>query len=121
MALQDVFEDLAIIVKIDKPDGMGGTISEWTEIKSFNGSITLDNSIQSRVAEQQGVTNLYTIITFDDVLLEYHNIVERKSDGQIFRVKSLNNKENIQPYGATMQVRTATAENYILPPLNQEV
>lgn len=110
MALEDIFEEINFVDKITKPDGLGGTITTWQEGASFKGSITLDTSIESRVAEQQGVTNLYTVITNDNIELVFNDIIRRKSDLQTFKIKSLTNKENSQPSFATKHIRVATAE-----------
>ena len=115
--IQDMFEPLLFVNKINVSDGMGGTITKWQDGAEFQGVITLDNSTTGRLAEQQGVTNIYTIITEDKILLEFNDVIKRKSDQQTFKIKSLNNKENRQPEIATMQLRIATAEIFDLLPI----
>jgi len=117
MAVQDYFEKLMFVNKITKSDGLGGTITVWEDGAEFMGSITLDTSTEGRVAEQQGVTNIYTIFTDEKITLEYNDVIKRKSDNQTFKIKSLSNQEAKQPNIATMQLRMTTAERFDLPPL----
>ena len=117
--IQDIFEPLIFVNKVTIPDGMGGTETIWKDGAEFQGSITLDNSIEAKVAEQQGVTNVYTVTTGNNVFLEFNDIIKRKEDQQTFKIKSLNNTENIPPEFAVLKLRYATAELHNLPPLKE--
>lgn len=113
--IEDTFESLNMVDKKSISDGFGGVIEGWVDGADFMGSIVLDNSTNGRIAEKQGVTNIYTIITKDNVKLVFNDVIKRKSDNQLFKIKSLNNLENRQPDTATMKVRVATAELFNIP------
>ena len=98
--------------KID--DGYGGTITTWAEGASFDAAITFDTSITARAAAQQGVTSRYTVTTRKNIVLEYHEVFRRLSDGKIFRVTS-DGDDKYTPASATLNMRQVTAEEWTLP------
>lgn len=95
-------------------DGYGGHISGWTDGTGFDAAITFSASAESRIAEKQGVTSLYTVTTSKDVILEYHDVFRRVSDGKIFRVTS-DGDDKYTPPSATLNMRQVTAEEWSLP------
>ncbi len=117
--IQDIFESLIFLDKVSIPDGMGGFETIWKDGAEFKGYINLDNSIEAKIAEKQGVTNIYTVTTENNVFLEFNDIIKRKSDQQTFKIKSLNNTENIPPKFATLNLRYATAELFDLLPTSE--
>lgn len=70
------------------PDDMGTWDYVWADGAEFMGHVKKDTSIDAMLAEKQGIKELYTITVNRDVPLEYNDILERISDGQLFRVKS---------------------------------
>lgn len=102
---------------IDKhtvPDGQGGTISAWVDGAEFDAAIVKDNSIEARVAEKQGVTEVYTVTVNKNVQLDYHDVFRREEDGAVFRVTS-NIDDSKTPKVATFQFGQVTAEKWVLP------
>ncbi len=115
MSLLD--DSMAKCVMIDKrsvSDGYGGTTTEWMDGAEFMAAIRLDSSMQARIAEKQGVTSLYTIITKKNITLEYHDVIRRLSDGKIFRVTS-DGDDKHTPKSATLDMREVSAEEWELP------
>ena len=112
--LTDAMETFVMLDKTTTPDGYGGFISTWTEGATFSAAATYDTSIQARVAEVQGVTNLYTITTGKAINLQYHDVVKRLSDNKIFRVTS-DGDDKKTPATATLNMRQVTAEEFVLP------
>ena len=103
-------------VKLDKTtenDGYGGYNIIWREGFSFDCAITFDTSMQARVADQAGVTSLYTVTTRKNLTLEYHDVFKRLRDGKIFRVTS-DGDDKFTPQSATLNMRQVTAEEYVL-------
>lgn len=96
------------------PDGEGGVSMEWTNGAKFQATARLDSSIQAKIAEQIGVTSLYTIITNKNVKLEFHDVIKRISDGEIFRITS-DGKDDKTPDTAGLNMRKASAEKWRLP------
>lgn len=95
--------------KTTRPDSYGGVITEWTEGAEIKAAIVFDNSLQARVAEKQGVNDIYTIATEKNVVLRFHDIIKRDSDGKYFRATS-NGDDNKTPRSAGLNMRVVTAE-----------
>ena len=114
MSLIDVFmTDCVMMDKVSVPDGIGGFAYEWHDGAPFAAAIVKDNTMQARIAEQQGVTELYTITFPRNLPLEYHDVLKRLSDGEIFRATS-NARDSETPKTATFQFAQVTAERWKL-------
>ena len=111
--IDEAMTTVVLMEKIRQPDGEGGFITNWTDGVSFEAAITFDTSMESRIAERQGVTSRYTITTNKNAKLEYHDIIRRLNDGKIFRITS--DGDDVQtPDRATFQFLQVTAEEYVL-------
>ena len=112
--IDDFTSECAMIDKVSVPDGYGGFDKAWKVGAHFNAAITLDNSMQSRIAEQQGVTALYTVTTKKNINLQFHDVFKRLSDGKIFRVTS-DGDDKATPISADLEMRQVSAEEWKLP------
>lgn len=109
MSLIDGFsEEFVLMEKQRIPDGEGGFNTAWKEGGSFTGALTLDTSMQARIAEREGVTSVYTLTTKRAVNLDFHDIFKRE-DGSYFRVTS-DGKDKHTPLSAGLDMRQVTAE-----------
>ena len=65
MSLLDYYLNNTCVLMEKKrtPDGEGGWATEWAQGAEFDAAIILDTSMQSRIAEKEGVTSVYTITT----------------------------------------------------------
>ena len=95
------------------PDGQGGFTSGWADAGPFLAAVVKDNTLAARVADKQGVTEVYTVTTPPGVGLEYHDVFRRDSDGAIFRVTS-NSIDSKPPASATFAFEQVTAERWEL-------
>ena len=95
-------------------DGMGGFTQTWVEGADFSAAIVKDNTMQARIAEKQGVTEVYTVTVDKGLTLDYHDVFRRKSDNAVFRVTS-NIVDSETPARATFQIGQVTAERWVLP------
>lgn len=111
--LKNAYEPCVLLTKDRQPDGEGGFITEWRESVEFECAITFDTSMESRIAEKQGVTSRYTITTSKNAKLEYHDVIKRLSDGKIFRVTS-DGDDKQTPKSASIQFLQVTAEEFTL-------
>ena len=111
--LSEAMDNCIMLDKITTADGYGGYITSWVEGAEFQAAIVLDNSIQARVAEKQGVTALYTITTRKAFNLQYHDVFKRLSDNKIFRVMS-DGDDKKTPNSASLNMRQVSAEEWIL-------
>ena len=111
--LSEAMENCIMLDKRTTADGYGGYITSWVEGAEFQVAIVLDNSIEARLAEQQGVTALYTITTKKAVNLQYHDVFKRLSDGKIFRITS-DGDDKKTPNSANLNMRQVSAEEWVL-------
>ena len=111
--LTEQMEKCIMLDKTTTSDGYGGYIIDWKEGAEFQAAIVLDSSMQARIAEQQGVTALYTITTKKNINLQYHDVFKRKEDGKIFRVTS-DGDDKHTPKSASLDMRQVSAEEWNL-------
>lgn len=116
--IDDFTSECTMLDKTTIPDGYGGFKPSWVDGAPFSAAITLDNSIQARVAEQQGVTGLYTVTTKKNINLQYHDVFRRETDKKIFRITS-DGDDKATPARATLNrnqgMRQVSAEEWSLP------
>ena len=112
--LSEAMENCTMIDKRTVPDGYGGYTIEWVDGASFMAACVLDTSMQAKVAEQQGVTAVYTVTTSKAVNLQYHDVFRRERDQKIFRVKS-DGDDKRTPASASLDMRQVSAEKWSLP------
>lgn len=112
--IEDFKVECVFMEKTKVSDGEGGFVNSWSEGENLNAAIVFDNSLQSRIADKQGVTNLYTITTDRNVLLEFHDVIKRVSDGKVFRITS-DGSDSKTPTVATLSFCQVSAEEWVLP------
>ncbi len=95
------------------PDGSGGYKTTWTEGKTFKAAIVRDSSAEAKIADAAGTVRLYTVTVSRSVHLEYHAVIKRLSDGQIFRITS-DNAEMKAPVCTALDIAQSTAEAWRL-------
>lgn len=114
MSLIDVMmEDCTMLDKRTVSDGLGGFTTEWVDGAEFRATVVKDSTMAARVAEKQGVTELYTVTVDKGLSLQYHDVFRRQSDGAVFRVTS-NIVDSETPSVATFQIGQVTAERWEL-------
>ena len=111
--LSEAMEDCTMIDKTTARDGYGGTTVVWKDGATFKAAIVFSTSMEARLAEAQGVKNLYTVTTQKAVNLQFRDVFRRESDGKIFRVKS-DGDDNKTPASAALNMRNVTAEEWSL-------
>lgn len=93
-------------------DGEGGFVTKWAPTARFEAAIVKDTSTAARVAEKEGVKNVYTVTS--KAGLGFGDVFKRVSDGQVFRVTS-NADDGKTPSMATFQFGQCAAEEWELP------
>lgn len=111
--LMEAMETCRIIDKVTSNDGYGGIKTSWIPGASIRAAIVFNTSMQARIADHQGVSDLYTITTNKSVVLQYHDIIKRVSDGKVFRITS-DGDDNKTPNSAGLDMRQVTAEQWQL-------
>lgn len=112
--LEEAMTKCVMLDKKTVPDGYGGFTSEWTEGAEFMAAVRFDTSMTAKIAEKQGVTSLYTIITPKETTLEFNDVIKRISDGKILRVTS-KGEDSKTPDSASLDMRTVSAEEWEIP------
>lgn len=112
--LTDNMVSCHLLDKVTTADGYGGFSTTWAEGAPFDAAIVYNTSLEAKVAERQGVKDLYTVTTKRNIVLDYHDVFRRDSDGQIFRVTT-DGLDNKTPVNAGLDMRQVDAEEYILP------
>lgn len=113
MLIDAFMTDCVMMDKTTTPDGIGGITNVWTEGAAFQAAIVKDTTMEARLAEQQGVTEVYTITVPKSLNLDYHDVFKRVSDGAVFRVTS-NVTDSKTPIVASFQFGQVSAERWTL-------
>ena len=109
------YGDCQIINRVKVPDGYGGVKIVWQDGAVFKATIPPpDNDMQTQVALTQGVTSIYTVTTTKDIVLDFHDVFRRLSDGKVFRVTT-DGDDNATPDAARLNMRQVRAEEWELP------
>lgn len=112
--LEEAMEECTMLDKTTTDDGYGGVNTVYVDGATFYAAIPIDNSMQARVAEKDGVTALYTVTTKKNVNLQFHDVFRRNRDSKIFRVLS-DGDDKKTPDSASLNMRQVSAEEWILP------
>lgn len=94
-------------------DGEGGFATSWVDGAEFEAAIVRDTSTLARIAEKDGVANVYTVTT-PKARLSFHDVFRRLSDGQCFRVTS-NSDDGATPSMVTFSFGQCSAEEWEVP------
>lgn len=114
MALWENFlETCTVLEKKREDDDHGGYTTEWTDGVKFRAAIVKDRTLQARIAEKEGVTEVYTITTEPGVALDYHEVFRREADKTTFRVTS-NARDSKPPEVASFSFEQVSAERWSL-------
>lgn len=114
MSLIDtMMEPCVMMDRQTSSDGMGGFIHTWTEGAEFDAAVVKDNTLNARIAEKDGVTEVYTVTVPKGVTLDFHDVFRRVSDSSVFRVTS-NIRDSKPPEVASFAFGQVTAERWEL-------
>jgi len=114
MKLYEAMMDKCVMLdKITTSDGLGGFIYQWVDGAEFQAAIVKDNTLNARVAEKQGVTEIYTVTVPKGLTLQYHDVFKRLEDNAVFRVTS-NSIDSTSPKVATFAIGQVSAERWEL-------
>lgn len=109
-----IFNDCAFMVKSLVPDGIGGQVKTWTQGAVFTANISKVSTSEQVVAEARDGKAIYKVTTPKNIVLDYHDVLKRLSDGKTFRVTS-DGDDMATPDSSTLDMRIVTAEEWDLP------
>lgn len=109
--IDDFMTPCVLMEKHRTSDGEGGFVTEWSEGAEFDAAIVQDSSTLAKIAEKQGVTNTYSVLTSKSIHLEYPDIFKRLSDGATFRITE---SPTATPVSASLDMARVSAERWNL-------
>lgn len=112
--IENLMEDFHIMDKTTSSSGLLGTSVSYVEGAQIKAFARKDNSIEAKLAEKQGVTEVYTVVVNKSVQLDFHDVIKRDSDGAIFRITG-NITDNKAPDISTVPIAKLSAERWVLP------
>lgn len=101
------------MVKASVPDGEGGRSTEWTDGEAFDAAIHRESTLNARIAEKEGMTDIYTVTVARDVEMPFHTVFKRLSDGKVFRTTA-STEDRKTPELATFSFARVAAEEWEL-------
>ena len=111
--LYQIMTPCKIMNHVRTDDPLGGYTETWQEGATFDASITKNGSTEVTIAERQGISEIFSVVTKRSFLLNHHDVIKRMSDGAIFRLTS--NSKDLEAHPAsTIQIALATAERWEL-------
>ena len=111
--IESMMTQCTMIDKRTTSDGVFGIIEQWVDGASFNAAIIKDSSTEAILAEQQGVSEIFTVVVNKNTPLRYHDVFRRESDKTIYRVTS-NTLDSEAPDASSVKVAKVTAERWHL-------
>lgn len=93
-------------------DDYGSQKSQWTPGAQFSATLVLDDSVEMNVAQSQGVTGVWRVVTDRSVYLPWHTVFRSLDNERTFRVTS--RKPISSPSNAGVDIRYVRAEDYEL-------
>ena len=112
MSLLSADFEPCVFMELTRVPSGGDFVKTWTEGAEFMASFDFQTSVEAKAAAAQGVTGLWDIRTKKNVELEYHDVIKRLSDGQIFRVTSKDDAAT--PTNVGLNIRMVSAEEWRL-------
>lgn len=112
--INQMMEKCNILNRARVDDDYGGYKETWTVGASFDAAIIKNSSTEAIVAEKQGVSEIFTVVTNKQFELSYNDVFRRASDNQVFRVTS-NDRDSEAPDASTVQISKVTAEKWVIP------
>ena len=110
---ETMMDDCVMMNKSSVPDMIGGFSNEWVDGAAFRAAIVKNSTLQAKIAEKEGGTELYTVTFAKSLPLAFHDVFKRTSDGAVFRVTS-NVTDSKTPNVSTFQFGQVSAERWVL-------
>lgn len=111
--LDSMMTKCTMIDKRTSSDGVFGVIEQWVDGASFDAVVIKDTSTEARLAEKQGVSEVFTVVVKKNIPLHYHDVFRRESDQAIFRITS-NITDSEAPDASSVKIGKVSAERWSL-------
>lgn len=91
-------------------DGYGSQIPTWRPGAKFNATVKLDDSVQMKIAEAQGVKGIYRVVTQKNIMLPWHTVFKSADGRNTYRITS--KKGSSTPSRSLLDMQYHSAEEY---------
>ena len=95
-------------------DRYGDSVETYTKGASFQAAIVKNSTTEAIVADKQMDTEIFTVITRKSMMLNYHDVFKRDSDGKWFQAISPA-KDSETPARSSIPLCKVTAESWKMP------
>ena len=109
-----IMDKCHIIETVTSDDAYGGAIKGYRVGDSIDAAIIKNSTTEAIVAEKQGASEFFTVVTESGSMLGYHSIIRRDSDQECFIVTS-REKDSEAPAQSTIQISKVNAERWTVP------
>ena len=115
MSLLDEYsEEYVIVDRTTVSDGMGGYRIVWKDGATIKGALAVATQSEVTVAGAMNEKVTHTMLIDKSVLLEYHSVLRRQSDGKTFRVTT-RGAEDKTPSSSSLNKRKIALEEWEIP------
>lgn len=112
--IESMMEDFVFLNKVKVDDPVGGYKDDYQDGVTFKAAVIKNSTTEAQIAEKQGITEIFTIVTDKSMVLEFHDVLRRVSDGEIFRITS-RAVDSQAPEASTVPIAKVSAERWVLP------
>lgn len=109
MAIENFFEDFIMQDWTSQSDGFGGIIWTWKDGAQFKAGISMNSSTEMKIAEQQGLKTIFTVVTKKTLELEQGDVIKHKITNELYRITS-NSRDMQTPAVAEVEYWQVSAE-----------
>ena len=113
--IESMMEDAVIMLPECGSDGEGGQNVRYREGNKIRAVFAMTNAVKITAAEKAALENVFTITTGRETVLQFHDIVKRRSDGRTFRITSNSNDKKTPASSAMYPFAQVQAEEWRLP------
>lgn len=106
-------ESCHIVDKTTVPDGRGGVETVYVEGAPIDVAFSFNDSVSVVIADQEKVTDMYTLITKKKVVLLAGDIIIRDKDDSTFKIET-NSTDSTPPEISALDMRQVKAKKFKL-------
>lgn len=106
-------ESCHIVDKTTVPDGRGGVETVYVEGAPIDVAFSFNDSVSVVIADQEKVTDMYTLITKRKVVLLAGDIIKRDKDASTFKIET-NSTDSTPPEISALDMRQVKAKKFKL-------
>ena len=106
-------ESCHIVDKTTAPDGRGGVETVYIEGAPIDVAFSFNDSVSVVIADQEKVTDMYTLITKKSVVLLAGDIIKRDKDASTFKIET-NSTDSTPPEISALNMRQVKAKKFKL-------